>query len=57
MSSRAFRAAGDGDDDALFPNIEGLGVGDTVSLRLGLDKIVCCMIISYNGQTQNLIKQ
>ena len=30
MSSRAFRAAGDDDDDdAIFPNIEGLGVGDT----------------------------
>ena len=29
MSSRAFRAAGDDDDDTIFPNIEGLGVGDT----------------------------
>ena len=29
MSSRVFRAASDDDDDAIFPNIEGLGVGDT----------------------------
>ena len=29
MSSRAFRSSGDDDDDAIFPNIEGLGVGDT----------------------------
>jgi hypothetical protein len=29
MSSHAFCAAGNDDNDILYPNIEGLGVGDT----------------------------